>query len=225
MDYSEVVFEDQVPTQRLLVADDHLLVAQGIERLLLECFESVELVASGEQLMDVVRTDAPDVVVTDITMSGVSGIDAMRILREEGCTTPFIFLTMHGESSLAAEAVRAGAQGYVLKASAGEELVHAIREVLKGNTYVTPALAVSAIISSGQLHHNLTDKQLRVLEYVARGMRSKQIAYELGVSVRTIESHKYAIMQELGVHGTVELVRKAEQEGLIQIDRNNQRDL
>ncbi|MET0814312.1 MAG: response regulator transcription factor, partial [Pseudoxanthomonas sp.] len=209
MGYSEVVFEDQVPTQRLLVADDHLLVAQGIERLLLECFESVELVASGEQLMDVVRLDAPDVVVTDITMSGVSGIDAMRILREEGCTTPFIFLTMHGESSLAAEAVRAGAQGYVLKASAGEELVHAIREVLKGNTYVTPALAVSAIISSGQLHYNLTDKQLRVLEYVARGMRSKQIAYELGVSVRTIESHKYAIMQELGVHGTVELVRKA----------------
>lgn len=221
MGYPDLVFADEPRSQRLLVADDHMVVAQGIERLLLECFESVEVVLSGEQLLDAVRVGTPDVVITDITMSGMSGIDAMRTLRAEGCETPFIFLTMHGESCMAAEAVRAGAQGYVLKASAGEELVYAIREVLKGNTYVTPALAVSAIISASRSHYTLTEKQLRVLEYVARGMRSKQIAFELDVSVRTIESHKYAIMQELGVHGTVELVRKAELEGLLQADRGN----
>jgi len=200
---------------RLLVADDHLLVAQGIERLLLECFQSVELVSSGEELIDSVRRDEPDVVITDISMAGVSGIDAMKSLRSEGCMTPFVFLTMHADSVIAAEAVKAGASGYILKSSAGEELVRAIREVVAGRTYVTPTLAVHAIISSDRQHYNLTDKQHRILQFVAKGLRSKQIAYELGVSVRTVESHKYAIMQELGVHGTVELVRKAEQEGLI----------
>lgn len=200
---------------RVVVADDHLVVAQGIERLLLECFESVELVSSGEELIESVRREPPDVVVTDISMAGLSGIDAMRSLRHEGCMTPFVFLTMHADSMMAAEAVKAGASGYILKSSAGEELVRAIREVVAGRTYVTPTLAVNAIISSERQHYSLTDKQQRILQFVAQGLRSKQIAYELGVSVRTVESHKYAIMQELGVHGTVELVRKAEQEGLI----------
>lgn len=200
---------------RLVVADDHVLVAQGIERLLLECFQSVELVSSGEALIDSVRREQPDVVITDISMAGVSGIDAMKSLRQEGCMTPFVFLTMHADSMVAAEAVKAGASGYILKSSAGEELVRAIREVVAGRTYITPTLAVHAIISSVRQHYNLTDKQQRILQFVAKGLRSKQIAYELGVSVRTVESHKYAIMQELGVHGTVELVRKAELEGLI----------
>ncbi|MCL1633968.1 response regulator transcription factor [Luteimonas sp. SX5] len=200
---------------RVLVADDHLLVAQGVERLLLECFETVELVSSGEDLIASVRRERPDVVVTDISMAGVNGIDAMRILHEEGYAMPFVFLTMHSDSVVAAEAVKAGASGYILKSSAGEELVRAIQEVVAGRTYVTPTLAVNAIISSERRHYNLTDKQRRILQFVAKGLRSKQIAYELGVSVRTVESHKYAIMQELGVHGTVELVRKAEQEGLI----------
>lgn len=200
---------------RLLVADDHLLVAQGIERLLLECFQSVELVSSGEALIDSVRREQPDVVITDISMAGVSGIDAMKSLRLEGYMTPFVFLTMHADSVVAAEAVKAGASGYILKSSAGEELVRAIREVVAGRTYITPTLAVHAIISSVRQHYNLTDKQQRILQFVAKGLRSKQIAYELGVSVRTVESHKYAIMQEMGVHGTVELVRKAELEGLI----------
>ncbi len=200
---------------RVLVADDHLLVAQGVERLLLECFETVELVSSGEDLIASVRRERPDVVVTDISMAGVSGIDAMKILRQEGYAMPFVFLTMHSDSLIAAEAVKAGASGYILKTSAGDELVRAIREVVAGRTYVTPTLAVHAIISSERQHYNLTDKQHRILQFVAKGLRSKQIAYELGVSVRTVESHKYAIMQELGVHDTVELVRKAEQEGLI----------
>ncbi|RLK56105.1 LuxR family two component transcriptional regulator [Stenotrophomonas rhizophila] len=204
-----------VPFRKVVVADDHMLVAQGIERLLMDCFESIVLVSSGEELLDSLRRESPDVVVSDISMPGISGIDVMRQARSEGCLTPFVFLTMHDESSMAAEAIRAGARGYILKSAAGDELVRAINGVMDGQTYVTPTLAANAIVASGRCQYVLTDKQLRILEYVARGLRSKQIAYELGVSVRTIESHKYAIMQELGVHGTLELVRKAELDGLI----------
>jgi DNA-binding NarL/FixJ family response regulator len=212
-----VMCERSLSTQfrRVVVADDHMLVAQGIERLLTDTFATVELVASGEQLVESVRRDPPDVVVADISMPGMSGIDAMRLMRGGGYAMPFVFLTMHDESSVAAEAIRAGARGYILKSSAGDELMRALAGIMDGQTYVTPTLAANAIVCSGRPAYTLTEKQLRILEYVARGLRSKQIAYELGVSVRTIESHKYAIMQELGVHGTLELVRKAEQEGLI----------
>jgi DNA-binding NarL/FixJ family response regulator len=201
--------------RRVVLADDHRVVAQGIEHLLEDQFDSIELVSSGDALVEAVRRDPPDVVVADISMPGLSGIQALRRLREEGYVMPVVFLTMHDESSMAAEAIRAGARGYVLKSAAGDELVRALNGVMDGNTYVTPSLAADAITSAGRHQYMLTDKQLRILEYVARGLRSKQIAFELGVSVRTIESHKYAIMQELGVHGTLELVRKAEHEGLI----------
>ncbi len=201
--------------RRVVLADDHRVVAQGIEHLLEDRFDSIELVSSGEELVEAVRRDPPDVVVADISMPGLTGIQALRRMREEGFEMPVVFLTMHDESSVAAEAIRAGARGYVLKSAAGEELVRALAGVMGGHTYVTPTLAMDAITNAGRQQYVLTDKQLRILEYVARGLRSKQIAYELGVSVRTIESHKYAIMQELGVHGTLELVRKAEHEGLI----------
>lgn len=201
--------------RKVVLADDHMLVAQGIERLLLDGFESVTLVASGEELLHSVRDDPPDVIVADISMPGIGGIEALRLMREEGLFVPVVFLTMHAESALAAEAIRAGARGYVLKSSAGDELMRVLRCVLAGQTYVTPSLAANAIVGSGRRQYLLTDKQRRILEFVALGLRSKQIAYELGVSVRTVESHKYTMMQELGVHGTLELVRKAMQEGLI----------
>jgi DNA-binding NarL/FixJ family response regulator len=201
--------------RRVVLADDHRVVAQGIEHLLEDRFDSIELVSSGVELVEAVRRDPPDVVVADISMPGLTGIQALRRMREEGYEMPVVFLTMHDESSMAAEAIRAGARGYVLKSAAGEELVRALAGVMGGHTYVSPTLAVDAITNAGRQQYVLTDKQLRILEYVSRGLRSKQIAYELGVSVRTIESHKYAIMQELGVHGTLELVRKAEHEGLI----------
>ncbi len=207
--------QEECRYRRVVLADDHRVVAQGIEQLLVGRFDSIELVTSGEALVESVRRDPPDVVVADISMPGLSGIDAMRVIREEGYDVPVVFLTMHDETNMAAQALRAGAKGYVLKSAAGEELVRVLDGVMDGRTYVTPTLAADALVSTGRPRYLLTEKQLRILEYVARGLRSKQIAYELGVSVRTIESHKYAIMQELGVHGTLELVRKAELEGLI----------
>ncbi|HVK52797.1 MAG TPA: response regulator transcription factor [Pseudoxanthomonas sp.] len=212
----EVNGPSSYPTTRLLIADDHRVVAQGVERLLLECFEHVEVVQSGEAIIDCVLAERTDLVIADISMQGISGIEAMRRVRQLGYDTPFIFLTMHGDCRVAAEAIRSGASGYLLKSSAGEELVRAIREVQSGRSYVTPTLAGPTIFASEQtVDCNLTEKQQRILDYVAQGLRSKQIAYELGISVRTVESHKYAIMQQLGVHGTVELVRKAEQLGLL----------
>lgn len=207
--------QEECRYRSVVLADDHRVVAQGIEQLLVGRFDNIELVTSGEALVESVRRDPPDVVVADISMPGLSGIDAMRVMREEGYDMPVVFLTMHDETNMAAQALRAGARGYVLKSAAGEELVRALDGVMDGRTYVTPTLAADALVSTGRPRYLLTEKQLRILKYVARGLRSKQIAYELGVSVRTIESHKYAIMQELGVHGTLELVRKAELEGLI----------
>ena len=216
-EYVPSIVDPPVRDIGLLLADDHLLVAQGVERLLMECFGDVRLVQSGEALVAAVQTAEPDVVISDITMEGISGIDAMRQLRELGHQTPFIFLTMHGSPEMASEAIQAGGSGYVLKHSAGEELVRAVQEVLAGRTYVTPTLAVRTISASAtpRTSHALTDKQSDILHRVARGLRSKQIAWELGLSVRTVESHKYTIMQVLGVHSTVDLVRKASRLGLI----------
>ena len=214
----------------VLLADDHVLVAQGLEMLLLECFCNIRIVSDGESLVAAVEREPPDVVVSDISMAGMSGLDAMRALRGLGHEVPFVFLTMHADPELAAEAIEAGASAYVLKASAGEELVRAIFEVLAGRTYVTPTLAARTIRASAHRAHavgasmrgggetTLTQKQREILARVAQGLRSKQIAFELGLSVRTVESHKYAIMQEFGVHSTVELVRKAAHAGLIAID-------
>ncbi|MGO4549803.1 response regulator transcription factor [Lysobacter sp. 2RAF19] len=213
----------------MLLADDHVLVAQGVEMLLLECFCNIQIVSDGESLVASVKRDPPDVVVSDISMAGMSGLEAMRTVRAMGIEVPFVFLTMHADPELAAEAIEGGASAYVLKSSAGDELVRAIFEVLAGRTYVTPTLAARTIRASAHRAHApsasrarpdaaLTQKQREILERVAQGLRSKQIAFELGLSVRTVESHKYAIMQEFGVHSTVELVRKAAHAGLIAID-------
>ncbi len=203
------------PRARVLIADDHLLVAEGLQRLLADGFELCGVVKDGQELIEAVRSVRPDVVVADISMPNMSGIDAMRALRNEDDETPFVFLTMHGEPALAAEALRLGASGYVLKTAAGDQLVHALHEALAGRTYVSPTLGAQAFAKTPDQRYTLTDKQLQVLALVSLGLRSKQIAYELGLSVRTVESHKYTIMQTLDVHNTVELVRKAEQSGLV----------
>lgn len=201
---------------RILVADDHVMVAQGVERLLAEDHREVIVVDSGEALIERVVAGGIDIVISDISMRGVNGLDAMRQLRALGHRVPFIFLTMHADFRVAAEAIRSGASGYLLKASAGDELLRAIAEVTCGRAYVTPTLAGESLaMASSAVQPELTEKQRQILLQVARGLRSKQIAYALGISVRTVESHKYSIMQALGVHGTVELVRRAEQLGLI----------
>lgn len=203
---------------KVLIADDHLMVGQGIESLLRSHFYATALVTSGEALLEAVRTAPPDIVVADISMAGISGFHAMQTLREEGHVMPFLLLTMHDEPALVAKAIRTGARGYVLKSSAGDELISALTCIMRGGTYVTPSLTVEAIRNSTAPRYTLTAKQSRILELVRNGLRSKQIADELGLSVRTIESHKYLIMQKLNVHGTLALIRRVEQEELLRPD-------
>ena len=200
---------------RLIIADDHRMVAEGVQHILDEDFDLLEIVPDGEALIDAVRRLHPDLVVADINMPRCNGMDALKRIRQAGIDTRLVFLTMHMEPALAVAALRAGASGYILKSSAGEDLRHAAQQVMAGGTYVTPALGARYISAQLTDARNLTGKQLQVLRLVGEGLRSKQIAMRLGLSVRTVEAHKYTMMQVLGVHSTLELVRRSEDLGLL----------
>jgi len=207
---------------RVVLADDHTLVAEMLARHLREACgcDVVEVVDDGIKLIEAVRRQRPDVVVADISMPGFSGVDALRRLRAEGIETRVIFLTMHGDPALAAQAVRAGAAGYLLKISEGEELVHALREVLKGRLYLTPILArdvleaLAAADGPSSPADRLTLRQREVLTHIAQGRSMKQVAAALNLSPRTVETHKYEMMHTLGVESTAQLIQFAYQSGI-----------
>lgn len=200
---------------RLVIADDHRLVAEAVHHILEDDFALAGIVADGDALVDAVLRWRPDLVVADITMPRCTGMDALKRLREAGVETRFVFLTMHMEPALAVAALRTGARGYVFKNAAGEELRQAAQQVMAGGTYVTPALGAGYTSDAINDARKLTAKQLQVLRLVGEGLRSKQVALQLGLSVRTVEAHKYTMMQVLGVHSTLELVRRAEDLGLM----------
>lgn len=200
---------------RILLADDHRIVAEGIGRLLERDFEIVATIDDGDTLLDAARRANVDVIVSDITMPGRTGLAVLKQLRAEGSDVRFVFLTMHGEPALVAAAMRAGANGYVLKDAAGYELANAMHEVLGGGSYVTPSVAAQCLDHSARQVRELSAKQREVLQLIANGLRPKQIATRLGLSVRTVEAHKYAIMQILFVHSTLGLVKRAKELGLL----------
>ena len=201
----------------ILLADDHQMFAQGLESLLREEFDFLARVGDGEALVEAAMRLAPDVIIVDISMPVLNGFDAVTQLKKMGCRAKIIFLTMHGDENLVAEALRCGASGYVLKQSAGEELIAAINQVVEGKTYVTTLGNQSQ--RPGRPRHNLklTPRQSEVLKMIARGSTMKKVANELGISTRTAESHKYEIMTELGVDTTAELVQYAIKLGLISL--------
>ena len=203
----------------VLIAEDHTMVMEGLVLVLREQFDVVGAVSDGPSLLEAAKRHRPDVIVTDISMPGLSGLDVLRHLREDRAAVKVIMLTMHADASIATEAIRAGASGFILKHSAGEELVNAVHEVLRGRVYLTPAVTkdvIAQIAASGRDQiGQLTLRQREVLKLVADGRRIKEIAAILGLSARTVESHKYEMMQALGVQSTAELVRYAIQNGLI----------
>jgi DNA-binding NarL/FixJ family response regulator len=203
---------------RVLLADDHTIVAEGLKSLLKDQFELVGSVSDGGQLIDAARKLRPDVIVTDLSMPVLSGLDALRRLKAERLEPRVIFLTMHADARIAAEAFRAGASGFLLKQSAGEELVSAIEDVLQGRTYLTPLITKDVIANlttpAAGAEPVLTPRQREVLRLLADGKRMKEIAATLGISTRTVETHKYEMMQALGVGSTAELVRYALTHGL-----------
>jgi len=202
---------------KVLLADDHAIVAEGLATLLKDHFDLLETVGDGSALIDAARKLRPDVIVTDIAMPVLSGLEALRRLKATRNEAKVIFLTMHADAQLATEAFRAVASGYVLKQSAGEELIAAIQEVLKGRTYLTPLIpknVIANLTESTPPTVKLTPRQREVLRLIADGRRMKEIGAILELSTRTVESHKYEMMRALGVQSTAELVRYAIQIGL-----------
>jgi DNA-binding NarL/FixJ family response regulator len=198
----------------VLLADDHAIVTEGLARLLREHeFDVVGAVGDGQLLIDAARQHRPDVIVTDLSMPGLSGLDVLARLRAERIDSKVVVLTMHNDADLATVAMRAGASGFLLKESAGEELVAAIRQALQGRVYLTPALTRDVMErmagSAGASEPQLTPRQRDVLRLIVKGQRMKEIAANLGLSTRTVETHKYEMMEALGLHSTAELVRYA----------------
>jgi DNA-binding NarL/FixJ family response regulator len=203
----------------VILADDHTMVAEGLGRLIGEVADLVGQVADGQQLVDSARRLKPDIIISDVSMPIMSGLDALRQLKAEGSQARFIFLTVHTEAQLAAEAMRAGASGYLLKAAAGEELFEAIRVAMAGRVYLSPHITedVLRIISgrANQGERELTSRQREVLQLIAQGKRMKEIAADLNISVRTVEDHKSQLLVALGVKSTADLVKFAVKHGLV----------
>jgi DNA-binding NarL/FixJ family response regulator len=198
---------------RVLLADDHAIVAEGVARILSAEFDLVATVADGGALVEAAQKLRPEVIVADMAMPVWNGLEALSRIRTATNEAKVIFLTMHADPALAAQALRAGARGYVLKHSAGEELVRAIHEVLVGRVFVTPLISGATLSAlarpTAPFEIRLTHRQLEVLRLVAEGRPMKEVAAALGISRRTVETHKYEIMQAVGVRTTAELIRYA----------------
>ena len=193
---------------RLLLADDHSLVIAGFRKLLEPEFEVVATVDDGRALVSRAVELEPDVVLLDISMPLLNGIEAARQIRKLRPNIKLIFVTMHSDPNYAAEALRVGACGYVLKSSAASELSAALRAALEGGTYVTPLIATGGSPFSEQ-SSVLTPRQREVLQLVAEGKSAKEIASILNISLKTVEFHKAAIMNKLRLRSVAELTRYA----------------
>jgi DNA-binding NarL/FixJ family response regulator len=200
-----------VSLPRVLIVDDHQVVVDGLVRLLHERVEIVAALTDARLLLDAVTRLLPDVVVLDISMPHISGLEAMQQLIRRGVACHVLVLTMHADANLAVEALRAGASGFVLKESSGDELVKAINLVLAGTTYLPPALTKEIVTlmagATDPLRVTLTTTQREVLRLIVRGHRAKEIASVLDMPTRSVEAIKYKTMQLLNVHSTAELVR------------------
>jgi DNA-binding NarL/FixJ family response regulator len=208
---------------RVLLADDHLLIAEALTSLLTPEFDLVGVVEDGLQLIEAAGRLRPDVIVADITMPHLNGIDALIRLREGGDGVPVVFLTMQRDVSFARRALEAGASGYVLKHSASVELIAALHAALQGKTYLTPQVAgevLDAIREAPERADDpisaLTPRQREVLQLLAEGRSAKEIARSLAISTRTVEFHKYQMMETLGVRTNAELVHFAIKSGLVE---------
>lgn len=204
----------------VLIADDHVIVREGVVGLLEEHnFDVVAAVGDGHELLAAARRFRTDLIVTDLSMPGLSGLDVMERLKAERIDSKVIVLTMHHDAELATRAMRAGASAYLLKHSAGEELLTAIRQAIEGRTYLTPTLTREVFermsLSPQDTGPQLTMRQREVLRLILDGRRMKEIAAALQLSARTVETHKYQMMQTLGVDSTAELIKYAIEHRLI----------
>jgi DNA-binding NarL/FixJ family response regulator len=197
----------------VLLADDHVLMTDTLCSILREHFQIVGVAHDGTLMTEMARQHKPDVIVADVSMPGMTGVDALRILQKELPSTRVLFLSMHDDIPLIEELFRAGATGFVRKAAGKEELLKAIRTVAGGQKYITPLLVADT--SSGlrearpQAGSNLTPRQLELLQSFAEGKTMKEAGDAMHISKRTAEWQKYEIMRRLGIKTTAELIRYA----------------
>jgi len=206
---------------RILVADDHRIVAEGLRRLLEPTYELVAIVENGRELIAAAIELKPDVIVVDISMPLLNGIDAVIEIRNAGIQAKIIYLTMHLEANYARRALATGASAYVLKHSASSELLFAIQQALEGRHFISPTVAEkinntrTSEDESLDALDGLTVRQREVLQLLAEGNSAKEVSAVLEISRRTVEYHKYHMMKILGLHKSAELIQFAIQHGLV----------
>lgn len=210
---------------RVLLADDHALVLDGYRKLLEDLCEIVGVAEDGRTLLAMAHRLHPDIVTLDISMPQLNGIDAARTLHKSLPHTKIIFVTMHADRAYVNEAFKAGASGYLLKRSAGSELIQAIQSVMNGHHYVTPLIAkdlVQSVVTGRTAPvlkgRDLTPRQREVLQLVAEGRTVKEIAASLNISPKTVEFHKSQLMEQLSLHTTADLTKYALTHGLIALE-------
>ena len=206
---------------RILIADDHIMVAEAFKKLLETDFEVVGIVNDGQALVDLVSKLNPDVVLVDIAMPLLNGLDASEQIRSMNHTVRIVFLTMNQDRAMTAEAFRRGASGYLLKTSAASELADAIRTVLRGEYYMSPLIAGDIVDlklefeGRSRLPGPLTPRQKQVLQLLSEGRSMKEVGKLLNLAPRTVAFHKYRIMEILHVKNSAELVRYAVREKMV----------
>ncbi|WP_298828391.1 response regulator transcription factor [uncultured Piscinibacter sp.] len=208
-------------TRRILIVDDHAVVREGLARILTGAGEgwSVDEASSGFQALEWLRREHADLVIVDLSMPGMSGLELIRRIRDEFGRVAMLVLSMHAEEQYAMRAFKAGANGYITKDGASGELIRAARKVMGGGAYVTPELAERVVLhlhggTGVPRHSQLSDRELEVLRRLVAGQRPTDIANALHLSVKTISTHKSRIQEKLDLHTLADLVRYGLEHGL-----------
>jgi|SRR5688572_6509010 len=211
---------------RVLLADDHALMRQGL-RHILESHSSFDIVAeasSGIEAVEAAREHKPDIAIVDVAMKELNGIEATSQILKHSPQTAVLILSMYSDERYVLRAVKAGARGYVLKNSAGDELIQAISTVLKGQAFFSPAVAeifqngfarLKDLANVTDRFESLTDRERQVYQLLAEGNSNKEIAYRLNLSLHTVETHRWRIMEKMDLHSTAELVLSAVRRGMV----------
>jgi DNA-binding NarL/FixJ family response regulator len=213
---------------RVLLADDHALIVSAM-RMMIERIEGVVVVAeayNGRDAVVLARTHRPDLVIMDISMKDLNGIEATAQIIADSPSTRVMILSSHTDEGFVRRAIRAGASGYLAKGCHPAELATAIRAIMEGNSYLSPSISahvMSSLRDTGEQNASpleaLTARQREVLQMIAEGKSTKEIAFAMGVSIKTIETHRAALMDRLGIHDVAGLALFAARHGLVEIDR------
>jgi DNA-binding NarL/FixJ family response regulator len=207
---------------RVLLADDHRILAEGLRSLLVPEFDLIGVVEDGRAMVEAAKALKPDVIIADISMPQLNGIEALEEVRKFSPNVRVIFLTMHRDVAYARRALEAGAVGFVVKHAALDELVLAVRAAAQGRIFVTPALAGEVLramkhdpLETADPVASLTLRQREVLRLLVDGLTTKEIGSKLHISARTVEDHKYRMVESLGVKGNAELIHFAIKHGIV----------